>query len=132
MNKIKEVENALIRCSPDCDVKDFIKICEGCFKDIASLNLDDRSEFERQLGPRVHDCVDLMLLVNHEKKLISVADEVIVALWDQRNKFLQKRPAKFAYCVVAEKTIPLLENDNKKLEVISNHATKILELCKNS
>jgi hypothetical protein len=71
-----------------------------------------------------------MLLVNHPDKMKTVTDEVIADLWEHRNKFLQNNPAKFAYCVVAEKTIPLLESNSQKFAFISNYATKILEICR--
>ena len=130
MNTIKEVKAALSRSSPDFDVKEFIELCEGCFEGLTNLNVDNRADFEKQLYQRVYDCVDLMLLVNHPEKMKKVTEEVITDLWEHRNKFLQKEPARFAYCVVAEKTIPFLESNSRKFAFISNYATKILEICK--
>lgn len=120
----------LRRSSPDFDAKEVIKVCEACFEGITNLNFDDRSEFEKQLYRPVYDCVDLLLLVNHPDKMKAIADEVVADLWEHRNKYLEKNSAKYAYCVVAEKTQLVLEGNSQRFALISNLANKILEICK--
>ena len=118
------------RMSPHFDPKEVIKVCKACFDDLPKLNFDNQGEFIQQLYQRVYDCVDLLLLVNHPDKMKAITEEVITDLWEHRNKFLEKNPANFAYCVVAEKTLPLLQSNTQGFTMIATYANKILEICK--
>jgi hypothetical protein len=118
------------RMSPDFDPKEVIKLCESCFEGITNLNFDDRSVFEKQLYRPVYDCVHLLLLVNHPEKMKAITDEVVSDLWEHRNKFLEMQPANFAFSVVVDKALPLLNSNTTKFLLVANYAHKILQLCK--